>query len=74
MTLKNRIAKLEAIKPQKTKLMLVRYQSELVELICEEEVFKRLENESEDNFVLRVSRCILKNDSIRGLKILVGNF
>ncbi len=74
MKLKNRIAKLELIKPQKTRLLLVRYQSELVELICEEEVFKRLENESEDNFIHRVSRCVLNNDSCRRLKILVGNF
>ena len=74
MKLKNRIAKLEVMKPQKTRLLLIRYQSELVELICEEEAFKRLENESEDNFILRVSRCVLNNDSCRGLKILVGNF
>ena len=74
MTLGKRLMKLEGKTLVEKKIIIVKYENELKELQFQKEIFKRLENESEKEFVARVRKEVSQKPERPLISILVGNF
>jgi hypothetical protein len=72
MNISERLKKIESKVPAKQKIIVVRYGAELTELNYCGDLYNRLENESEKEFVSRILNIVNQNPKPNG-HYLVGN-
>lgn len=72
MKISERLNRIESKVPAKQSILVVKYGNELTELNYCGDLYKRLENESENEFVSRVLGIIEQNPKHNG-NYLVGN-
>ena len=74
MNLKNRLKKLEIKRSFKSKIMVVKFGSELFCLSHGDEEFHRIEGETEEGFIKRIKALVAERPDRPLVTILVGNF
>lgn len=74
MRLADRLKKIEAKAPVEKQIIIVRYSSEITELMCGNETFLRLEIESEEEFIIRIRKILEARSDRPQITFLLANF
>lgn len=74
MSLNKRLKKLEDKRPPEKKVMVVKFGNEINQLKFGQEIFNRLENETENAFINRIKAIIEAIPDRPFVSLLLGNF
>lgn len=74
MKLSERLKKIEAKAPKEKQIIVFRYSSEITELMCGNETFLRLKDESEEKFIARIKKTLEARLDAPEITFLVANF